>query len=393
MNKRSNKFKIAGIICEYNPFHNGHKYHIDKTREYADAVVCVMSGNIVQRGEFAVANKFNRAAAAVMGGADLVIELPAVFTARAADIFAFGAVSLLDSLNIIDLLSFGCECADIAPLSTVASFLSNESHEYSRELSENLKAGVTFAKARAAAISKILGINNDILSAPNNILAIEYLKWLKKLDSSIQPLPIKREFCGHNTNVPDGDYASAGYLRELLKTADAVDKFIPENALSHLRQSGGFPIPHDFFHDAIIAYLRAVPEEVLSQVCDCGEGLQRRIKAAAKSAESFEELIQAAKSKRYTFARINRIVLNAYLGIYETDYSVNYARVLAMNDIGKKLIKMIRSSSDLPVITNLAKSGFSSPELEIDIKIGDIYALAQGKNRQAGMDYRQFWRT
>ena len=371
----------AGIVCEYNPFHNGHRYHIEKTRESANACICVMSGNFTQRGRPAIADKFTRAHCAVSGGADLVLELPAVFAVRSAETFARGAIGLLDALGCVDLLSFGCECGSLSALEKAAELLSREGSEFQALLKTGLSDGLSFPAARERAVRHILG-DADTLTQPNDILAVEYLKWLKRYHSSIRPMAVQRSFIGYHSTEPEGKYASASYLRshpeELERYTDVADV---------LRDCPHFPVSPANLDTVILATLRKMTVEQIAGICDCTEGLENRIKQAVNEAGTLDELIELVKTKRYTHTRIERLLTCSLLGIQKTEYPLDYIRVLAMNRTGRALLREIKKRCRLPVITNLSKQQIDSPSLTIDLLAGDLYSLLYDSGRQAGMDY------
>ncbi len=363
--------KTAGIICEYNPFHNGHLYHINKTKETADAVLCVMSGNFVQRGGPAYCDKFSRATAAVACGADLVIELPEVFASRSAEYFAQGAVELLDKTGIIDYLSFGCESTDLTVI--------DETEDFKTSLEAYLSDGLSYPVAKSMAAKDVFGI---VLSdKPNDILASEYLKALKKLNSKIIPLPVKREFQEYHSMTPSGIYASAGFIR---KNPETAEKYMPEAAYKIIKDSA--VADFSLYEIIILAHLRTISPESLSKTADCTEGLENRIIKCAVNAQNYEELINSIKTKRYTRTRIERIIANSLLGIENKRYCPEYLRILAMNSTGKKLIKSIKENSSLPVIVNLSKQKIQSEQLEIDIKAGNLFSVMTS-TKSGGNDF------
>lgn len=363
--------KTAGIICEYNPFHNGHLYHISKTREYADNIICVMSGNFVQRGGPAFCDKFSRAKTAVLSGADLVIELPAVFASRSAEYFAMGGVSVLNAMNIVDLLSYGSE--------TETTVMFEETEKYREALSGFLDSGISFPSARASAAKKVFGI--DIPSSPNDILAFEYNKAIRNLSSCITPLPIKREFQDYHSMIPENEYASATYIRQ---NPDTAEKYMPRSAYEALTSAN--KADFSVYESIVLAHLRTIPPSRLSETADCNEGLENRIISSAIKASSYDQLIDMIKTKRYTRGRIERIIANSLLGIDKDAYTPEYIRVLAMNQNGMKLLKKIGESCSLPVITNLSKQQIDSKQLDIDIRAGNLYSLLTC-NKSGGLDF------
>ena len=362
--------KVAAIICEYNPFHKGHEYQIARTRELcgADFIVAIMSGNFVQRGDVAIFSKELRAKAAIASGADLVIELPTVFAMQSAEFFAKGGVSIANALGIVDFLSFGAECDDVHQLQEVAVFLSGEPAEFSAVLKEQLDKGMAYPAARAAAISRFLGSDAaELISSPNNILAIEYCKALYTSGSGITPVAVERKGVHHDSLNSSAGFASATHLRQLImsgKTDDAL-LYIPNHC-------------HEFFKDAdvhciaameksIIAELIKMPIEALAEICDVSEGMENRIKAAVIKAGTVGELADLIKTKRYTLSRIRRIILSAYLGITDDlrRISVPYIKILDHNEKGQELISKMKKSASLPIVRNTSQiNKLKNPEFK-----------------------------
>lgn len=371
--------KIGGVIAEYNPFHNGHKYQLDKIKAECGGVISVMSGGFVQRGDAACADKRTRARAAVEGGCDLVLELPVCFALNTAQIFSRGAVSLLDKTAVVDRLYFGAECADIEKLKNAAYALENESAEVSLELKRLLADGMSFPKAQAKAYSGL--IEEGLLSSPNNILAIEYLRSLISLNSNIEPCVIERKNAAHDSDKAEGVFASASYIRSLISSNEDFSKYVPKNVYDLYSKSDmSYSISNiDSF---IIGTLRLMTPDDLTGINDISEGLENRIITAAKTAVSFEELCSAVKTKRYTMSKIRRVILSAVLRMDKV-YDISYARVLAMNETGRKILKEMKEKSGLTLITKTAL--FNSPSLELDIKADNIHSLCSSvKNNRCG---------
>ncbi len=370
---------VAGIVCEYNPFHNGHQYHIEQTKKNADACICVMSGNFVQRGEAACVNKFVRAEAAILGGADLVLELPAIFACRSAEGFAMGAVSLLAQTGIVSLLSFGSETADVEELKKAGSFFANETANYQATLAKELKTGISFPSARANAVKdQSFGF---LLEHPNDLLGVEYSKAIHRLGAPITLFPVLRYKADHHSQTGQDNVCSASYLRS---HPDELEIYSP---VASLLREGGFPVNTNLFQTILLAHLRRISPAELCNTADCTEGLEYRLKQAASEGETLQEVIAFAKTKRYTQTRIQRVLLNSYLGIQKKNYEPEYFRVLGANKTGADLLRRIKEKGNLPIITNLSKQKIDSESLKIDIASGDFYALLQTKNRRGGMDY------
>lgn len=366
---------ICGIICEYNPFHNGHKFHIEKTKELGiDAVVCVLSSDFVQRGEPAILNKHYRAEMAIKNGADLVIELPTPFACATAERFARGAISILSDLQVVTSLSFGCE-DDFLSLSDAADLLNDELIDL--KIREYLDSGVTYAKARERALCNFAPELAGILKKPNNILAIEYLR---ALPFDIAPIAIPREGANHDSAEIDGNFASASLIRELIqdKKYDEIKPLMPEGAYSVLmRAINNGDAPVNLSDIAVLSYLKRLSTEDFKKVPDVSEGLENRIIKELNNANTVSELTDIIKTKRYTHARIRRIIMNAYLGINDEE-KPSYARVLALNDTGKKVLSLARKVSKIPIITKPA-TGKGNEQFEREVLYSELYSLFNGK--------------
>ena len=338
--------KVAGIICEYNPFHLGHKFHIEETRRItgADYIVAIMSGNFVQRGDIAIYDKFSRAKTATLNGADLVIELPAIYSLAGAEIFATKAIEILMELDCIDYLSFGAETENIAELERVANIILTESEDYKAKLSEALGQGLSFASAREIAVG------SDLLKTPNNILAIEYIKAIKKLGAKICPVAIKRSV-DHDSHEVSGEFSSASNIRKEIKMGhlNIAEKYVPAGfdftQKTHLIED---------LEKAIISSLLLKTPEELRLISDVSEGLENRILKCAKETSSFMELCDAVKSKRYAHSRIRRILLHSYLGITAEmqKEAPSYIRILDFNSKGQELLNKIKQATNLPLVKN-----------------------------------------
>lgn len=369
--------KITGIIAEYNPFHNGHKYQLEKAKEVSDAVVVIMSASFVQRGEVAITDKWTRAKAALMGGADLVLELPVIYSLNTAQKFAYGAVKILNRTGVIDSLCFGSECGDIDKLKNAAKLLFKEPPEISEKIKEHISEGMSFPSARAKAFSDVL--DDDILSSPNNILAVEYIKALYELKSNIEPFTIKRYGAGYNDKEVYKNIASATAIREMVIKGGDIKKYTP---------NPDFDVYFPFLLDsAVIANLRIMGTQKIAQINDVNEGLENRIKEAAMHTTSVEELCNMVKTKRYPMSKIKRIVYSSLLGITKevAQITPDYIRVLGMNDTGKEILRDIKDKSDLNIITKVSDYKNDSIVFKKDILATDIFSICGGK--KAGWDY------
>ena len=376
--------KIAGIISEFNPFHNGHKYIIDQIKKENDCLVTVMSGNFVQRGEPAFLDKHPRAHAALKAGVDLVVELPSPWSASFAGNFAFGAVSLLKELNIQSLY-FGSETNDIEALETIAKI--------DEELKPGLFGGITFAKGREQELSKIKNIDSSLLKGANNNLAIEYIKARNKLNCDFQVKCIERIDSIHDSDIKSENICSASYLRNNFSKENAL-KYIPVEALAPTNDeiSKGYYIDYERFSIAVITYLRRLKD--FSNLPDISEGIENKLKKEIQNAKDYNELIFSIKSKRYPLARIRRLILSAFLDM-DNSYSlkpVPYINVLGMTKKGEEIIKFVAQNSNLPIIM----SGKSSKPLDKETELllnneyirNDIYSSLLKSSYPCGRDLR-----
>lgn len=401
--------KVLGIIAEYNPFHNGHMYHLQKAKEQSGAQysICIMSGNFVQRGNTSILNKWKKAEMAILNGIDLVIELPTIYSVASAESFSLGAIKLLENLKIVDTISFGTETNDFAALNNISGIVCEEPKKYKELLNQELKKGLSFPKARENALMLYLNDNKryaNILNEPNNILAIEYLKSLKKIKSTIQPVPIKREKVYYNDNTIVDEFASATAIRELLKNKQfsEIRKVVPIETYKILSQESeleNIVLDLSKYEKEIIYNLRKMTVEQIADLPDVSEGLEYSIKNAASFANNLKDLMGVVKTKRYTTTRIQRILICSLLGITKKDVIMSkrtlpYARILGFNEKGKELIsKMSKANPKLEVITSLKKFQDKNCNktykrlLDIDIFATDVYTLACKNDCIANLDY------
>ena len=349
--------KTAAIIAEYNPFHNGHLYHIERTKECcgAEYVVVIMSGNFVQRGDCAMADKFSRTRMAIAGGADLVLELPLPFACAGAEKFASGGVGIADALGCVDVLSFGTECGSTALLQKAAVAVSDEAIK--PVLDQMLSEGKSFATARTEAVRQVYGDDTaEILCMPNNTLAVEYIRALNSLHSTVTPVGIPREGAAHDSDYLSGDIASATAVRRMISEGrvDEAARYVPQSTyriLSELIRAGRAPANINACERAILSRVRGMTCEQLARLPDISEGLENRIYDCVRFACSLEALYSAVKSKRYSHARIRRIILSAFLGVKQVhSEQPRYIRILGMNGRGKKLLS--RAKPKLPLISS-----------------------------------------
>lgn len=389
--------KVAGIICEYNPFHNGHMHHIEQTRKNgATHIVAVMSGNFVQRGDVALVNKFERAKTAVKCGADLVIELPVAYSMSNAETFARGAVYLLDALGCVDELSFGSECGDLKKLKEAAeaSRVCSEMAEL-RELLEN---GTSYPAAIISLVDKYYTWNvAKLFDTANNVLGIEYIKALDYIKSDIKPFTIKRMEVAHDQMGEFGNYASASYIRQQILSGDysqfrhLIPRFSYEMINSMVKKGGIADINN--LERMLIYTVRMSDAETLRGIHDVGQGLENRI-INAGSASTIGELIRLIKTKRYPESRIRRILLSMLIGIRNNDLETMppYGRILAVNERGTDILAEAKGKAGIPFATSLSRLREVNPVCrryaELEAFSTDIYGLSTMKIQPAATDYR-----
>lgn len=370
-----------GIICEYNPFHTGHQWQISELRRRFGAecaVVCATSGNFVQRGDFAIVRKHARAEAAVRGGADLVLEVPMPWATASAEGFARGGVGVLAGTGVVDTLCFGSECADTEKLKRVAVCLTGE--EFSNTLHAELDKGNSFAAARERAAEKLCGADAAVLRDANDILGVEYCKALS--GTAITPLALPRRGVDHDSGAA-GEFASASYLREKLLTGEPCGEYLTAD-MARLYEAeckaGRAPVSMANAERAMLARLRTMTEDDFARYDEGNEGLYHRLYDASRAAASIEELLAAAKTKRYAYARLRRTVLRMYLGIETVPEKVLYLRVLACNERGRALLKQMKTSASVPILTKSADVRELSADAQrlfaIEARATDLYTLA-----------------
>lgn len=373
-----------GIVSEYNPFHSGHRYMLGEIRKRFGpdcAIVCAMSGNWVQRGDAAIADKWTRAAMALRGGADLVLDLPTLWAVSSAETFARGGVSLLEATGLVDTLCFGSETGQLEPLERVAEVL--ESPQWQTSLGDWLSRGLSFPAARQRAAEALLGDAAACLSHPNNNLGIEYLRALRALNSSMTPWTISRVGAAHDDQQDHtGGHVSASFLRaQILQSNDTpLTPWLSAEDEAALRAD---PAALTHCTRGVLARLRAMEETEYLSLPDSGEGLGRKLYQAVREADSLDQVYSLTKSKRYTHARIRRMVLWAFLGLREADRPPlpPYLRVLGFSPRGQKLLKKMKTSAALPVIVKPAHAGKLAPDLrrlfDLEARCTRLYDLCR----------------
>lgn len=411
--------KIIGIIAEYNPFHNGHAYQIKKIKEelQADFVVVAMSGDFVQRGAPAIIDKYARAKMALSCGADLVIELPVLWATASAEYFAMAGVTLFDKMGCVDGICFGAETDDLETFSTIADVLVDEPESYRMALSSYLKGGMAFPAARSKALCNYfaqtfpsasfesshrndvvhLDVISSILNEPNNILAIEYLKALKRRGSSMVPHVIKREGAGYHDEDITVPTASATAIRKVLaehvgttdsQSPDELTSAMPASALEVLKEySTSFALIHANDFSSILGYkLLTSDSNSLADVGDSTPDVANRLFKNRMNFTSFEQFCERNKSKDVTYTRISRILLHLILNINNQDYQfgkdldyIPYLRILGFHKDASAFLKELKNTSQIPTISKLADASTLLDEnalrlLEKDIFAADLYS-------------------
>lgn len=407
------RMKIAGIIAEYNPFHNGHKYHIEQTRKItgADYIIVVMSGNFTQRGTPAIIDKYSRAHMALENGADMVLELPSCYACGSAEYFADGAIALLDKLGCVDYVCFGSECGDIEMLRPIAEILAKEPDDYREVLKAELKNGATFPRARNRALTHCIpsfAENENIIGSPNNILGIEYMKSIIRRGSNICPVTILRTGSDYHSQRFSTQYSSSLALRHSLDTQGNLDMLrdqIPENVFTIMQENfeKTYPIfPRDF--SAMLKYKLLTEESGgYTDFVDINDDLSDRIIKVLYQPYDYEQMCDILKTKNVTYARVSRLLCHILLNLrkddmaeYQKDGTVFYARVLGFHSSDNTLLKTIQTHSSIPLITKVTdgrnlKSKTGRRQFERDILASHIYeSVVSGKfSREMRNEYRR----
>ena len=406
---------VLGIVSEYNPFHSGHGYQIAQAKKQLDEdapVVAVMSGNWVQQADCAIADKWTRARLALMGGVDLVLELPTLWATASAESFARGGIGLLAATGVVDTLSFGSECGDIDRLRQVAACL--DSPSYQAELRRFLDEGKPFAICRQAAVEELLGEEPaGLLSHPNNNLGIEYIRALHALNSSIVPTTVRRTGQGHNEVFPrfisDGQsdpgrlfweknpvLSATNIRRHLMDGAwELMTHYLPEGGWAVLAEEAIHPPALSRVERAMLVRVRTMAAGDWARLPDSGtaEGLPQRLERAGRQAASMAEFFDLAKTRRYTLARLQRLVLWAFLGLTAEDRpeSPLYLRVLGFNERGQALLRQMKQKAALPILTRPIQAreldAAARRLFELESRCTDLYGLCFELPRPAGLEW------
>lgn len=384
--------KAAGIIAEYNPFHNGHKYHIEEVRRNtgADCIIVVMSGDFTQRGTPAIIDKYARAQMALSNGADVVIELPNCYASASAEFFADGAIALLDSLGIVDDVCFGSECGDIEKLRPVAELLADEPDEFKAFLQNELSLGASYPLARNRALLHTVpsfAENENIIGTPNNILGIEYMKSIIRRNSQIKPSTIQRTGADyHSFRYGEDIYPSSLSLRTALasnNTLDFMRNQVPESVFDILNKQYHvtYPIFPNDFSDMLSYKLLSESNIGYSSYMDVNHDLSDRILNHIYQTHSYEELCDKLKTKNLTYARASRLLCHILLNQktqdildYRNNGTVFYAHILGFKDDGRRILKEIKENATVPIITRCQEYKMLTDPLARKQFEGDLFA-------------------
>lgn len=401
--------KVLGIVAEYNPFHNGHLYHLEQAKKItaSNYTVAIISGNFTQRGSTSLFDKWSKAKTALQCGVDLAIELPVLYSISSAENFADGAIKILDSLKILDYIAFGAETANVDILNSIADVLLREPKEYKNLLSQELQKGFSFPKARQNALVAYLNDSRKyatVLSSPNNILGVEYLKALKKYRSKISPIAIERYEAGYNDLGYTANIASATAIRNMVKNNgfEILKNLMPAPSYATLMESikNGHLVPDlSVFEKQIIYNLRRMSTSQIAQLPDVSEGLEFALKNTANSCSNLVDFLNIIKSKRYTSTRIQRILLYSLLGITKKDMDLSkkvqpYVRVLGFNERGKFLLSEIaKANPKLEIVTSVKKfyDATSNKNLKAmidkDIEATNVYTIGYDNDSWSNLDF------
>ena len=381
--------RILGIIAEFNPFHNGHKYLIDQAKSIVnpDCTIIAMSGNFTQRGQASIINKFEKAKTVLNSGANLVVEIPTVYSISSAENFAEGGVKVLMQARATHI-AFGIEDDNLDTIKLIADTLVDEADEFKIILKKYMDEGLSFAQSRCKALIDYLKDEKieETINQPNNILAIEYLKAIKRLNANFEIVPIKRS----------GEFKSSTEIRNKIFNNEEYESYVPEESKAILMENNGNFVNLNCFERIMIYKLRTMDANLLNELADVAEGLDNLMVKYAKETNNLEDLIKNIKSKRYTQTRIQRILLYVLFEITKDDMKLSkeimpYVRVLGMDSEGEKILKSIDSSV---LVTSIKKfyDGCSDEYkrlLDLDIKATNVYSLMNNKNYDADLDYTE----
>jgi len=377
--------KTVGIIAEFNPFHNGHKYIIDQQKRLGNRVVCVIGDDFTQRGDVALISKYARAEAALLCGADLCILMPVSWSMSCAYNFALGGISLLHSLGNVDAVAFGSECGDVKKLIRVADAVHGDA--ITPILSSELKKGSTFAKARQNALYTLIGDDASVLDSPNDTLATEYISAAKSLGFNPEFIAIKRTGIDHDSEKTVDNFASASMIRKAVLEGDTniISAYMPPESFDVLmrEKEAGKLANVNNIESAILSYLRRLTREDIKALPEVGEGLENKIYDAVHNCTNLNDIFESIKSKRYTLARIRRIIFSAFLNLDTELFGqpVPYIKVLGFNSVGEEILK--NASPSVPIINRkrdyIYLSGTAQKCFNIQNTASNLYAMAYNK--------------
>jgi len=347
---------MVGIIAEYNPFHNGHLYHLNKVKEmFPNKTIClILAGNFLNRGEVSIIDKWDKTKLALEYGIDLIVELPFVFATQASDIYAYGAISILDSLNC-EFLVFGSECNDINLLNKIVSIQDNET--FKLEVNRYTKLGYNYPTSLSKAIYDISSLS---INTPNDLLGISYIKQIKKLNSKIKPITIKRTNNYHDLNL-DNEITSASSIRNALKENKDISSYIPEKTLKYIKN-----ISLDNYFD-ILKHQIIIDD--LTKYQDVDKNLEKSFKKNIMNSNNLEEFILKVKSKNYTYNKIKRCLVHILCGLVKKDYKIEYIRILGFNQKGKDYLNKIKKDCKYPILVSFDKL------LDMELQVTKVYSL------------------
>lgn len=378
---------VVGVVSEFDPFHNGHLYLLNEAKRVTNAeyAVTVMSGSFTQRGDVSVISKSAKTECALLNGFDAVLELPVTFSVASAERFAFGAVSILNATGVVTHLAFGSECADVCRLTRAARAALSE--EVSERIKELMKTGMSFAYARETAVRERIGEDADLLSSPNDILAVEYIKAIIRLNSSIIPVAIKRRGAEHDSDLSENGFASASLIRKLIRNGEDILSLVPQPTLDVIdreREEGSIRVMDD---RTVLSRLRSMTAEGISRLPEIREGLENRICEGVKEVCSIDELVSFVSCRRYTASSVRRILIYALLNITAEDLpsSPQYVRLLGGND-ESDVLKQIKRNCALPFIT---KAADYSALLTAECRASDVAAAFENNIGMCSEDYKK----
>lgn len=385
---------ITGIITEYNPFHNGHLYHLTEAKKAtnADGIICIMSGNFVQRGGPAIIDKWKRTQMALDNGVDLVIELPTFYAVSSAEFFAKGAISILNSLGMVNNIFFGSECGDVDSLYNIAKILTSNDNDFNNILKRNLKEGFSYAKAREMSLIEFLDDQsiNTIVSSSNNILGIEYIKALILEESNIKPFTLKREGSQYNDTKIESIFSSATSIRKAIYSNEDslydLENVMPKPSYTILKELKNADYKFSFDEEMynFLRYKIITDCVNFNNLYEITEGLDKKILKEIIDSTSYNDLVLRVKSKRYTYTKISRLLTQIFIGFDHHNLDTynlkdyNFARILGFNNKGREMLSLIKKTSSIPLITKVPKHP-NNPLLELDILATKAYSILNPK--------------